>query len=60
MRKPQEKDEDLKQSLSMSENNGQLFRESGRDFPEEAFDLDTFSMHRSSAKIVQVSDGPER
>lgn len=44
----------------MLENNGRLFRESGRDFPEEAFDSDTFSMHRSSAKIVQVSDGPER
>lgn len=46
------KDEDLKQSLSMSENNGRLFRESGGDFPEDACASDRFSVRLCPVKIV--------
>lgn len=36
----------------MSENNGRLFRESGGDFPEEALDIDKFSVYLHPVKIV--------
>lgn len=44
----------------MLENNGWLFRESGRDIQEKTFASYKFSAHLCPVEIVSVGDGPER